>query len=78
MLAEPAHKVDGVRAGVPFDVNASAFFARAAFNLADAYEASGNVRQAERMLRYVVDASVPSADSARQRIARLRKERAGK
>ena len=70
--------VDGVRAGVPFDVNASAFFARAAFNLADAYEASGNVRQAERMLRYVVDASVPSADSARQRIARLRKERAGK
>ena len=70
--------VDGVRAGVLFDGNARAFFARAAFNLADACEASGNVRQAERILRYVVDARVPSADSARQRIARLRKESAGK
>ena len=70
--------VDGVRAGVLFDGNARAFFARAAFNLADAYEASGHGRQAERMLRYVVDAQVPSADAARQRIARLRKESGGK
>ncbi len=69
--------VDGVRAGVLFDGNARAFFARAAFNLADAYEASGNGRQAERMLRYVVDAQVPAADAARRRIARLRKERGG-
>ena len=69
--------VDGVRAGVLFDGNARAFFARAAFNLADAYEASGNRRQAERMLRYVVDAQVPAADAARRRIARLRKESGG-
>ena len=70
--------VDGVRKGVLFDGNARAFFARAAFNLADACEASGNGRQAERMLRYVVDAQVPSADAARRRIARLRKESGGK
>ncbi len=66
--------VDGVRAGTLFDGNARSLFARAAFVLADSYEASGNRRQAERMLRYVVDAKVPSADAARERIARLRKE----
>ena len=70
--------VDGVRAGVLFDGNARSLFARAAFVLADAYEASGNRRQAERMLRYVVSAKVPSADAARERIARLRKESGGK
>lgn len=66
--------VDGVRNGVLFDGNARAFFARAAFNLADAYEASGSTRQAERVLRYVVEAQVPSAGEARKRISRLRKE----
>ena len=66
--------VDGVRAGVLFDGNARALFARAAFILADAHERAGDGRQAERVLRYVVDAKVPSADAARTRIARLRKE----
>ena len=70
--------VDGVRAGGLFDGNARSLFARAAFVLADAYEASGSRRQAERVLRYVVDAKVPSADAARARIARLRKESGGK
>ena len=70
--------VDGVRAGILFDGNARSLFARAAFVLADSYEASGNRRQAERMLRYVVDAKVPSADAARERIARLRKESGGR
>ena len=70
--------VDGVRAGVLFDGNARALFARAAFILADAHERAGDGRQAERVLRYVVDAKVPSADAARKRIARLRKERGEK
>ena len=70
--------VDGVRAGVRFDGNERSLFARAAFVLADTYEASGNRRQAERMLRYVIAAKVPSADAARERIARLRKESGGK
>ena len=70
--------VDGVRAGILFDGNARSLFARAAFVLADSYEASGNRRQAERMLRYVVDAKVPSADAARERLARLRKESGGR
>ena len=70
--------VDGVRAGVVFDDNARALFARAAFNLADEREAAGKRREAERMLRYVVDAHVPSAAAARERIARLRKESGGK
>ena len=70
--------VDGVRAGVLFDGNARALFARAAFILADAHERAGDGRQAERVLRYVVDAKVPSADAARQRVARLRKERGEK
>ena len=70
--------VDGVRAGILFDGNARALFARAAFLLADANEAAGKRRQAERMLRYVVDAKVSSADAARERIARLIKESGGK
>ena len=41
-------------------------------------EAAQNRRQAERMLRYVVSAKGPSADAARERIARLRKESGGK
>lgn len=70
--------VDGVRRRVLFDANARALFARAAFILADAHEQAGDGRQAERVLRYVVDAKVPSADDARQRIARIRKERGEK
>lgn len=67
--------VDGVRAkGILFDGDARAFFARAAFILADANEASGKLRQAERVLRYVVDAHVPAAEEARRRMARLKKE----
>lgn len=66
--------VDGVKGGVLFDGNARAFFARAAFNLADAYEASGETWKAERVLRYVVEAQVPSADEASKRISRLKKE----
>ena len=70
--------VDGIRKRELFDGNARALFARAAFNLADAHERAGDGRQAERVLRYVVEAKVPAADDARQRIARLRKERGEK
>lgn len=55
-----------------FDGNARAFFARAAFILADYYESRGEARQAVRMLEYLVAARVPSADEARRRIARLK------
>ncbi len=61
---------------VLFDGTARAFFARAAFILADYYESRGEPRQAVRMLKYLVAAQVPSADEAKRRIRRL-KERGG-
>ena len=71
-------RVNGVKRPEFFDSNASALFARAAFILADAHEQAGDGRQAESVLQYVVNANVPSADAARQRIARIRKERGEK
>ncbi len=59
-----------------FDGAARAFFARAAFILADYYESRGEPRQAVQMLEYLVAARVPSADEAKRRIRRL-KERGG-
>ena len=59
-----------------FDGAARAFFARAAFSLADYYEARGESRQAARVLGYLVAARVPSADEAKRRIRRL-KEKGG-
>lgn len=59
-----------------FDGTARAFFARAAFSLADYYEARGESRQAARVLDYLVAARVPSADEAKRRILRL-KEKGG-
>ena len=59
-----------------FDGTARAFFARAAFSLADYYEARGESRQAARVLDYLVAARVPSADEAKRRIQRL-KEKGG-
>ena len=67
--------VNGVRRRVLFDANARSLFARAAFILADAHEQAGESIQAEKILLYVVEAKVPSSDDARQRIARIRKER---
>lgn len=61
---------------VLFDGAARAFFARAAFILADYYESRGELRQAARMLKYLVAARVPSAEEAERRIGRL-KERGG-
>ena len=58
------------------DGTARAFFARAAFSLADYYEARGESRQAARVLDYLVAARVPSADEAKRRIQRL-KEKGG-
>ena len=59
-----------------FDGNARAVFARAAFILADYYEARGELDQARKLLSYVVAARVPAADEAGRRIARL-KEKGG-
>lgn len=67
--------VNGVHRRVLFDGNARALFARAAFILADFHEQAGESVQAEKILRYVVEAKVSSSDDARQRIARIRKER---
>lgn len=59
-----------------FDGAARAFFARAAFALADYYETRGELRQAARVLDYLVATRVPSADEAKRRMARL-KEKGG-
>ena len=62
---------NGRRNGEWFDDSARAFFARAAFALADHYEAKGLDRQAWRVLLHVARSDVPAADEARKRIARL-------
>ena len=59
------------RKGEWFDDSARAFFARAAFALADHYEAKGLDRQALRILQHVARSDVPAADEARKRIDRL-------
>lgn len=71
----PDAGVDAARR-VWFDGNARAFFARAAFTLADYYETRGEPRQAVQVLGYLVAARVASADEARRRIARI-KEKGG-
>ncbi len=62
---------DGIRAKTWFDGDARAFFTRAAFILADYYEARGEGRQAVRVLDYLVKTGVPAAREARRRIERL-------
>ena len=57
--------------GAWLDDSARAFFARAAFALADYYESKGLDRQARKVLRHVSKSDVPAADEARKRIARL-------
>ena len=68
---------DGVRAKTWFDGDARTFFTRAAFILADWYEARGETRQAVRMLDYLVRTGVPAAREARQRIQRLEEKKRG-
>lgn len=60
-----------MKAGEWFDDSARAFFARAAFTLADHYESKGDYVQVKSVLKRVVDSKVPAADEARKRIARL-------
>ena len=61
----------GCRNGEWFDDSARAYFARAAFALADHYETKGLDRQARRVLSHVAQSDVPAADEARKRIDRL-------
>ena len=68
---------DGVRAKTWFDGDARTFFTRAAFILADWYEARGETRQAVRMLEYLVKTGVPAAREARRRIQRLEQKKEG-
>lgn len=73
---------NGVRSDMPgdvsrrvwFDGNSRVLFARAAFNLADYFESRGEVRQAVKVLEYLVAARVPSADEAKRRIGRLKEK----
>ena len=65
---------DGVRAKTWFDGDARAFFTRAAFILADCYEARGEGRQAVRVLDYLVKTGVPAAREARRRIEQIEKK----
>ena len=59
-----------------FDSSARQYFSRAVYNLADHYESRGELRQAVRMLEYLVRAGLPARDEARRRIAQL-KEKGG-
>lgn len=60
--------------GVWFDDSARAVFARAAFRLADEYEARGLGKQSRQILQLVVLSDVPAAAEAEQRIERSRRK----
>lgn len=62
---------DGRRKGVWYDDEARAAFARAAFRLADEYEARGKDFQAMHILELVVASDVPAATEAEKRIDRI-------
>ena len=60
-----------------FDENARAFFARAAFYLADSYETSGQLTEATNILQLVIKSGVSAADEAKRRYEKLRKKMKG-
>ena len=62
---------EGRLAGVRFDDEARAAFARAAFRLADEYESRGKDFQAMHILELVVASDVPASDEAEKRIDRI-------
>ncbi len=65
---------DGRRDGVWFDAAARSDYTRAAFALADHYEARGENLQALRVLQLVAASGISAADEARKRIARIKKK----
>ena len=68
---------DERRRGVWYDETGTTLFVRAAFNVADLYEARGAPEQAVRILQKVVQMGVPGEEEARLRIERLRGKKAG-
>ncbi len=62
----------GRNAGVWFDEAARTCYTRAAFELADYYEAKGRTRAAINVLKHVVASRLPAAEEARRRIAKLK------
>ena len=62
---------DGRRKGLWFDDEARATFARAAFRLADEYEARGKDFQAMHILELVVASDTQASDEAEKRIDRI-------
>lgn len=68
---------DERRRGVWYDETGTTLFVRAAFNVADLYEARSEPEQAVRILQRVVQMGVPGEEEARLRIERLRGKRAG-
>jgi TolA-binding protein len=62
--------------GTWFDEQSTVLFMRAAFTVAELYEQRGEPAQAVRVLQRVVQAGVPGAEDARQRIEGLRGKRA--
>lgn len=70
VLAYRAGRMNGVR----FGDEARAAFSRAAFRLADLFEARGRDRSAVDILQLVVESTVSSADEASKRIDRILKK----
>lgn len=62
----------GRAAGTWFDESARTCYTRAAFTLADHFEAKGGFRQAVNILRHVVVSRLPAAEEARKRMAKLK------
>jgi TolA-binding protein len=60
-----------------FEPAAAVWFTRAAFAAADILEGQGNWRRAARILQRVVDANVPAAVDAQERIDRIRADHWG-
>lgn len=65
---------DGLKKGIKYEEEAKASFSRAAFHLANDFEASGRDGQAIKMLTLVVASDVPAAKEAEKQIERIEKK----
>ena len=62
----------GTADGILFSAPTRTFFSRAAFSLADYFEAAGDMRAVKSVLERVATSGVPAAEAAKKRLAELK------
>jgi hypothetical protein len=70
--------LEAAKKGEWFDEDSRAFFARAAFSLADYHEAGGYLKEAIAILKLVEKSGVSAADEAKRRLKKLQEKMKGR